>query len=382
MEISEKEHLTWIWVSRLGRPVNKIIDFLETEYGDVQTAFDMTMRGEFTAAVSEKTKLKERLCDLSRIEEAKRIYNNAMDSGMRIINKKMSIYPGYLNEISCSPAVIYCYGKLPKEIEEERNEKLPMLAVVGARNCSSYGYGTALKISRVLAGLGVCIVSGMARGIDSAAHRGALESDAYTVAVLGSGADIIYPSENRHLYDEIKNTGCIISEFIPDTPPMRNNFPARNRIIAGMSQAVTVIEAGESSGAMITAGLAGEMGRDVYAVPGNIDNSLSYGANKLIQNGALCVTSYMDILVEMGLYPPDNKTEEIHTKEQKCQSLSDDDERAVFNAIKNGCYDLNSINEQTEIPFGRLRSILGLLEINRIIARNYDGFYYIYKAKN
>lgn len=273
--------------------------------------------------------------------------------------------------------VIYCYGKLPKEIETEREEKMPVLSVVGARNCTAYGYGTALCISRALSGFGVSIVSGMARGIDTAAHRGALQSDAYTVAVLGSGADVIYPSENKHLYNEIKEKGCIISEFIPDTPPMRNNFPARNRIIAGMSQAVTVIEAGESSGAMITASFAGEMGRDVYAVPGNIDNTLSYGANKLIQNGALCVMSYMDILNEMGL-SLHKKTSDIagHDKEI-CRKLTDTDERAVYDAVNSGCYDLNSIYERTAIPFGRLRSILGLLEINQIIARNYDGFYYV-----
>jgi len=373
MSDCEKNCISWIWASRLGRPINNIVDFLESEYGSIETAFEMVGKGELTCEISKKTRLAERLRDLSRIEEAQKIYNKAMCSGMRIISKKDDIFPAYLKEISCAPVVLYCYGKLPAEVDCERSEKMPLLALVGARNCSAYGYGIAVKFARILSAFGVGIVSGMARGIDSAAHKGALQSDSYTAAVLGSGADVVYPAENKHLYDEIKNKGCIISEFIPGTEPVRNNFPARNRIIAGMSQAVTVIEAGESSGAMITAGLAGEMGRDVYAVPGNIDNSLSFGANKLIQNGALCVTSYTDILNELQIYPDAVST---CKKSKERRNLSDDDEKAVYKAVKNGCYDINGIYEKTNIPFGRLRSVLGLLEIKGLLGRNYDGFYY------
>lgn len=373
MSILEKRIVSWIWVSRLGRPVNKIVDFLESEYGSIETAFEMAEKCELTYGISKRKGITERFCDLNRIEEAEKIYNNAMNLGMRIINKNDDIFPEYLKEISCAPVVLYCYGRLPAEIEFEKHEKMPLIALVGARNCSAYGYGTAIKFARILSAFGVGIISGMARGIDSAAHRGAIESDSYTVAVLGSGADVVYPAENKHLYDEIKKTGCIISEFIPGTEPVRTHFPARNRIIAGMSQAVTVIEAGESSGAMITAGLAGEMGRDVYAIPGNIDSRLSFGANKLIQNGALCVTSYMDILNELRI-----STEAVckNKPDKENRTLSDNDEKSVYEAVKNGSYDINGIYEKTNIPFGRLRSVLGLLEINGLIARNYDGFYY------
>lgn len=374
MHAFEKNDLAWIWASRLGRPVKKITELLKTEFGNLEDAFDAVSCGALTQRICENTRFAERLRDVSRIDEAKSIYNNAVKAGMRIIHVESELYPEYLKEISNAPAVLYCYGKLPAEIESEQSEKLPLLALVGARNCSAYGYGTALKFSRVLSALGVGIVSGMARGIDSAAHKGAIDSDSYTVAVLGCGADVVYPSENRHLYGEIKKKGCIISEFIPGSAPVRNHFPARNRIIAGMSRAVTVIEAGESSGAMITAGLAGEMGRDVYAVPGNIDSSLSFGANKLIQSGALCVTSHIDIIEELGLTSFGSGTANTGIKHRE---LSDFDEKSVYNAVRNGCCDINRIYEKTGIPFGKIRSILGVLEINGMITKNYDGFYFV-----
>lgn len=378
MQSCEKTTMAWIWATRLTRPVNRIIEFLESEYGDIEIAYDMIKHGELTKNICDNKNTAERLCDVKKFEETEKIYNNAKVKGMRIIHRKSMIYPKYLKEIKGAPAVLYCYGKLPEEIESDRKETLDLLAIVGARNCSAYGYGTALKFSRILSALGVGIVSGMARGIDSAAHKGAIESEAYTVAVLGCGADVIYPAENKHLYSEIKEKGCIISEFIPGAEPCRNHFPARNRIIAGMSRAVTVIEAGESSGAMITAGLAGEMGRDVYAVPGNIDNVLSAGANRLIQNGALCVMSHMDILEELGIT---SRGMMCALQAPDSRGIDDSDERIVYDSVKKGCYDLNSIYETTGIPFGKLRSVLCVLEINGFVSRNYDGFYYVADSK-
>lgn len=377
MQNCENIAMAWIWATRLSRPVSRMIEFLESEYGDIEIAYDMIKHGELTDNISKNKKTAEKLCDINKFEETENIYHTAINKGMRIVHQRSSIYPKYLKEIKGAPAVLYCYGKLPAEAEEERNECIELLSIVGARNCSAYGYGTALKFSKILSALGIGIVSGMARGIDSAAHKGALESEAYTVAVLGSGADIIYPAENRHLYNEIKKTGCIISEFIPGTEPARNHFPARNRIIAGMSRAVTVIEAGETSGAMITAGLAGEMGRDVYAVPGNIDNNLSVGGNKLIQNGALCVMSHLDILEELGITSCGFDV----VKSESRLDFQNPEENAIYNAIKNGCYDLNSIYAETGIPFGKLRSVLCVLEINGMISRNYDGFYYVCNSK-
>ncbi|MBE7065045.1 MAG: DNA-protecting protein DprA [Ruminococcaceae bacterium] len=375
MENSCVSDVSWIWASRLGRPINDIVGLLETEYGSIETAYEMARYGELTESVSVNKKLKERLLDKGRIDEAEKIHNKAIKSGMRIIKKCDNSFPEYLKEISCAPVVLYCYGKLPSEISTDESVKMPLLAVVGARNCSAYGYGVSLKFSRILSAFGIGIVSGMARGVDSAAHKGALSSDGYTVAVLGCGADVVYPSENRHLYNEIKDKGCIISEFLPGSEPVRNHFPARNRIIAGMSQAVTVIEAGETSGAMITAGLAGDMGRDVYAVPGNIDSTLSYGANKLIQNGALCVMSCQDILSEMGIGFAGRISAEYQSYE--CPALSNDDEKSVYRAVAEGHHDLNFIQLETGISFGKLRSVLGVLEINGLVSRNYDGFYYL-----
>ncbi len=175
------------------------------------------------------------------------------------------------------------------------------LAVVGSRRSTPYGRNVARSFSESLSRAGVTIVSGAARGIDAAAHEGALAAGAVTIAVLGSGVDMPYPAENRRLIDQIAETGCVISEYPPGTPPAAGRFPARNRIVAGMSVGVLVVEAAEKSGALITADLAMEENRDVYAVPGSIFSEASRGTHRLIQQGARLISCVDDILEDMGL---------------------------------------------------------------------------------
>ena len=189
------------------------------------------------------------------------------------------------------PAFLYVRGNLNKD---DIN-----IAVVGSRQASTYGKYTTEKISRELALKGLTIVSGMARGLDSAAHRGALTAHGRTVAVLGSGLDVIYPPENKKLFADIIQNGAVISEFPLGTPPRSTNFPARNRIISGMSYGVVIVEAGEKSGSLITARLALEQGREVFAVPGSIDTAGSRGTNKLIKQGAKLIENVDDILEEI-----------------------------------------------------------------------------------
>lgn len=212
-------------------------------------------------------------------------------------------YPRLLRHVSRPPLLFYYYGSLP---EDER-----VLAIVGTRKASRYGCSAATLLSEKLAQQGFWIVSGAARGIDAAAHRGALRQGR-TLAVLGCSIDKVYPAEHRNLLKQIVDGGGgVISEYAPDTPTYRGNFPARNRIISGISRGVIVVEAGERSGALITADFALEEGRDVFAVPGSIFSSVSYGAHKLIAQGAKLVHSPEDVLQEYetvtAMQQPENK---------------------------------------------------------------------------
>jgi DNA processing protein len=217
--------------------------------------------------------------------------DRAAKQKVSIITAKDALYPRYLLNIYDHPALLYVRGTLR---QDDVN-----IAVVGSRRASTYGKYTTERLSRELAFQGITVVSGLARGIDSAAHRGALMARGRSIAVLGSGIDVIYPPENRELYERLSAQGAVISEFSFETPPNAPNFPARNRIISGMSLGVVVVEAGDRSGSLITARLALEQGREVFAVPGSIDASGSRGTHKLIRQGAKLIEGVHDILEEI-----------------------------------------------------------------------------------
>lgn len=201
-------------------------------------------------------------------------------------------YPGGLRQIADPPALFYCLGEMPPG---------PAVAIVGTRRATPYGTRITEELAAGLAARGVVIVSGMARGIDSAAHWGAINANGKTVAVLGTGIDRIYPPENRELYHRIAGQGCLISEYPPGSEPLAGHFPGRNRIISALSRATLVVEASRNSGSLITAEFALEQGRDVMAVPGGIDRESSYAPNQLIKQGAHPVTELDDILSVLGL---------------------------------------------------------------------------------
>jgi DNA processing protein len=203
-------------------------------------------------------------------------------------------YPLALRTIVDPPPVLWVRGSLAAL-------NASSVAIVGARAASSYGLSVAERLASDLAAAGLVVVSGMARGVDSAAHRGALSAGGVTVAVLGSGADVIYPPEHAALSRDIAASGAVVSELVPGTPPLAPFFPLRNRIISGLSRAVVVIEASEKSGSLITARLALEQGREVLAVPGNVLSGRNRGAHALLRDGAKIVESADDILEELGL---------------------------------------------------------------------------------
>lgn len=216
------------------------------------------------------------------------------DPANRIVTFADSIYPQALLQIPDPPPVLYVKGRV-----DLLNR--PAFAIVGSRNATRQGVAHAESFARVLSDAGLTIVSGLAVGIDAAAHRGGIGGAASSVAVIGTGPDIVYPARNRDLAHELARTGCIVSEFPVGTPPSAGNFPRRNRLISGLARGCLVVEAAVSSGSLITARLANEQGKDVFAMPGSVHSPLAKGCHSLIKQGAKLVESAADILEELRL---------------------------------------------------------------------------------
>ena len=228
-----------------------------------------------------------RFSDWKRVDEE---LEDAARSGVSLLPMTHPDYPGELRHLPDPPPLLYVRGTLREE---------PAVAVVGSRRATVYGKFMTDRLVRELARHGIAVVSGLARGIDTAAHWGALRAKGRTVAVLGSGIDVVYPRENGELMERIPESGAVVTEFPFRTPPLALNFPARNRIISGLSMGVAVVEAGEKSGSLITARLALEQGKEVFAVPGSIDSPVSRGTHRLLRQGAKLVESVHDILEEI-----------------------------------------------------------------------------------
>lgn len=232
-------------------------------------------------------------------ESAEKEIEKATAAGVRMICPDDAEYPVMLKQIIDPPSVLYVLGSFePRDLNS--------IAIVGSRKCSLYGREQAERFGALLAGAAFTVISGGARGIDSAAHRGAMQHPAgRTVAVLGSGVDVVYPPENASLFDQIAERGAVVSEFALGTPPLADNFPRRNRIVSGLSRGVLVIEAADvKSGALITARNAGvDHGRTVFALPGRVDNPLSIGPHQLIRDGAVMAANLEDIINNLGPVP-------------------------------------------------------------------------------
>jgi DNA processing protein len=235
----------------------------------------------------------QELQDSSILDKANAEIERLEKLGAEVITLDDGDYPELLREIHDPPIALYVRGNLKQAYER------PCLAVVGSRRCSTYGVNVAESLSRDLAAHGLTIISGLARGIDAAAHRGALEANGLTVAVVGTGLETTYPKEHKKLEEQIIAHGAVISEFPLGTPPLPQNFPYRNRILSGLCFGVLIVEASEHSGSLITARLAYEQGREVFAVPGNITSQTSFGPNFLIKDGAKLVQIWRDVIEEL-----------------------------------------------------------------------------------
>lgn len=289
-------------------------------------------------------------------------------------------YPKNLRNIHRPPKQLYVNGTLLESDEVA-------VALVGSRRASLYGIEMSEKLGYELALRGVTVVSGMARGVDTAAHRGALKAKGRTIAVMGSGHGDIYPPENKKLYKEIAERGAVITEYEDDMEPLAYNFPQRNRIISGLSLGVVVVEAAKDSGALITASLAAEQGREVFALPGKISSSTSSGTNALIKDGARLVQSVDDILEELRLHEIkplegeerdkiDDRIARV-TKAYIYNSLTED-ERKIFKALSDEPMHIDDIVDRSGLEQGNALKILLNMQLKRI-AEERPGKRYVKK---
>jgi DNA processing protein len=280
---------SWVALSLLSGLGLRSIHKLLAAFGSPEEIFSKTLVELVEAGVPKG--VAARLSGAELQEEAEAEISKSHQLGVTLIPLDNQCYPPLLKEIYDAPTLIYVLGFLDVL-------KSDAISVVGARHATTYGLQMAVQLSRELASRGLTIVSGLARGIDSAAHRGALEGRGKTIAVLGSGVDQIYPRENQKLAAEILKEGAVISEFPIGTFPAPQNFPIRNRIISGLSIGTVIVEAAEYSGSLITARLASDQNREVYAVPGNITQKTAFGPNLWIKQGAKLVQSWEDVVEE------------------------------------------------------------------------------------
>lgn len=303
--------------------------------------------------------------DLAREEE------RLAQAGATFITARDPEYPPLLKEIHDPPIGLYRKGPYAFDA--------PCVAIVGSRRTTLYGQATAKKLGAELARLGFCVVSGLARGIDTAAHEGALSVGGRTAAVLGTGIDIIYPSENLGLYRRIAESGAVLSEFPFGRKADRQTFAMRNRIVSGMSQAIVVVESDVDGGAMITAKFAGEQGRLIFAVPGRIDQPSSAGCHQLIRDGATLLTSVDDLLSELnylkGFEPGKIPAApgQFTVLEQVTASLAEP-ERRVLECFRGGALlGIDAIAAHTGLAAPEVSAALMMLELKKLVTKRADG---------
>ncbi|WP_298029156.1 DNA-processing protein DprA [uncultured Dysosmobacter sp.] len=374
----------WLWLTELRGLTNQSKLALLRHFGTPEDVF-YADSGEILLAEG-MTRDQAALLEDHSLEGADRILADCQRLGFRLLTLQDAEYPGRLRNIYDPPCLLYVQGRLPAF------DEAAAVAVVGTRNCTPYGEVCAEKLGYGLASGGAVVVSGLARGIDAAGLRGALRAGGVTVGVLGNGLDVKYPYESRYLYDDVAASGVLLSEYPPGTRALGRHFPVRNRILAGLAAAVLVVEAPESSGALITAETAVEQGKEVFAVPGPIDAPASVGCNRLIQDGAGLTMDAFDILEHFAERFPGklrlDRVREVpkvlgYQARQAAEakpvppSLSlakaglTDDQIALLRVLDSEVPALvDDLIERTEIPTRRVLSALTMLELDRYVTQH------------
>ena len=350
-----------------------LISAQSISYGQLEQALTMTGSAISLLAdphVCESTLGTQGIASLrAALKRSERMLDRLYESGVHLITREDACYPSRLRHTARPPQLLFCLG------EKQLDDPMP-IAIVGTRRADSYGIRHTKRIARELAEKGACIVSGLALGVDAAAHCGALDAKGRTIAVLGGALDKLYPEENRKLMERIlENGGSIVSEYPPGVAPTRYSFVQRNRIVAGMSLGVLVTQAPHKSGALSTANYALEEGREVFAMPGDIDRFGSQLPNKLIGEGARPVVCAQDIL-QLMTAEPQRQDKRKKTAEQPQQIAMrpsapartlDADERRIYDQLLAGDLDFDALSERTGMSGEALGSALMLLELDGII---------------
>jgi DNA processing protein len=330
-------------------------------FGDAASAWQGAPDELRAAGLSEK--IIERLIEARKSVDLNQLWDKIIAQGIKILTWEDELYPPRLKEIEQPPPVLYVRGELLPEDHFA-------VAIVGTRKITSYGRQVTEELSAFLAANGVTVISGLARGVDAVAHSAAMKAGGRTAAVLGCGVDRIYPPENRALAEQMMSRGALISDYPIGTPPDAANFPPRNRIISGLSLAVVAVEAGETSGALITAEFAAEQGREVFAVPGSILAPQSKGTNRLIQNGALPLLTPADLLQALNL------TRVGAQKSARKILPADEVEAQLINTLGSEPMHVDEIRNQTGLPIEKVSAALVMMELKGMV-RQVGGMNYV-----
>lgn len=349
--MKEKDYL--IWLNSVHGIGHTTIEKLLRYFGSYEEIWHAP-RKEIESVVNVKRSAIDKLIECRSIDFISEYRKRLSSKSINCICTSDDEYPDILKYIHSAPHIFYMRGGI---LEEDQKS----LAIIGSRKCTSYGKNTAYQFAKELASYGITIVSGMAYGIDSAAHRGALDGGGRTIAVLGSGVDVCYPKSNFSLMKDIIENGAVISEYPLGTNPTPGNFPRRNRIISGLSKGVLVVEAGLKSGTLITVDYALEQGKDVFSIPGNINCTVSKGTNKLIKEGAKPVTCVEDILEEFNIKK--DRNEQINRYNDLSES-----ERAVLEIVeKKQPIHIDLIGSMLTYDASTVNSIVTILEIKDLL---------------
>lgn len=362
----------WIAVSSVPGIGSRLFFRLKDVFGDLRDVWRAS-EASLRSVIGPNDDLLQAILGWRVRWDPDRMLEGLCDVGVEPVTVGDQRYPNLLAQTASPPPVLYCIGSLP-------GPKAPCVSVVGTRRPTPYGYRCAAEIASALAQAGFWVISGMARGIDSIAHKAAMDSGGHTAAVLGCGPDIVYPRQNRALYDRITDAGAVVSEYYLGTPPVRSRFPARNRIVSGISVATVVVQAGSRSGALITARFAAEQGRSVYVVPGDIHSPASLGGNLLLYDGASPVVSVDRLITDLydGLgawQMPLPTLEDIAAARRDLKAVSGRHVGGVLAAVQQGSETVDAIARQTRMSVSSVLSELSLLELEGKVIRHPSGAY-------
>lgn len=363
MNITEKDVLIWLNSLGIGNSnMKKIMD----HFPDLRDLW-IANNDQIRKIINIREPILENIIKNKKRDSIESLFESIEKENIEVITIYDENYPNGLKYIYDKPKVIYRKGK---EVDADL-----AIAIVGSRKATSYGRWACAKFTKELVDMGVTIISGLASGIDTVAHKTALDNGGKTIGVLGNGIDVIYPKANRNLYAEMEKENCIITEFPFGTQPLSFNFPQRNRIIAGISKGVIVIEAQEKSGSLITAHQALDQGKDVFALPGNINSIFSGGTNKLIKDGAKPLLSIEDIIEE--IYELKEKINNIKKNKIDYAEYSET-EIKIIKVLENQPVHSDLIAHNTGIDISTINSILTILELKGTIREISSSIFTIY----